>query len=441
MAYAVGDISSTNAERITRLEMTWTVGEEPTKSSAFFSPWFGMDPDDNLNLIQPVNPWSGSRFGGGSWSAYTEYYQWSPTHNSNSASFSVASGNTLHGSLIYDESTDSYTLTQECLETGDSSSQVVKAQSGKKYTIPYVVYEKTFPCADYPADEIVTFRDIIMECDGKDCTKDVVWNEMVKDDNCEMAAHVSDDNSEISITWNTKASSKYDSMSRQELFDMNYHGNWALAMDLDENLLARDSVRLPTPVHPIKCTADIALIAEDVKNGKDAVTSIESSCDKTRSETCISDLTSFMGVVDSSLEHATTAFSDCMDGTGSDCELDLNAIVSQLEDVSQDVQDALVACPSKQLKYCVKDVIASGKALFSIIEEAITAYKACNESSADFVKDIVEPVKLGNCGGTAHSYCCGLGIPCDCHKGILEPGNCGKDAYNYCCGYGTPCEC
>ncbi|GMH51116.1 hypothetical protein TrST_g8593 [Triparma strigata] len=377
MAYAVGDISSTGAERITRLEMTWTVGAEPTKSSAFFSPWFGMDPEDNLNLIQPVNPWSGSRFGGGSWSAYTEYYQWSPTHNSNSASFNVESGNTLKGSLVYDASSDSYTLTQTCVETGDSSSQVVKAQNGKKYTLPYVVYEKTFPCADYPADEIVTFRDIVMECDGVDCTQDVVWSAKIKDDNCNMAAHISDDNSEISITWDTTLESKYDVFSRQELFDMNYHGNWALAMDLDENLLALDGVRLPTPVHPIKCTADLALIAEDVKSGKDAVTKIEADCDKTRSSDCVADLTAFMGVVDTSLGHATTALSDCTDGTDSDCNVDLNTVVATLETASTDLEQALVDCPSKDIKDCVKDVVNTGKTIFSVIGDAVEAVKAC----------------------------------------------------------------
>ena len=70
----------------------WTVLNNPQPSGAFYSPWFGMDPADNLNLIQvsthqqaththyyacillppatctqPVNPWEG--FG---WSAYTE---------------------------------------------------------------------------------------------------------------------------------------------------------------------------------------------------------------------------------------------------------------------------------------------------------------------------------------------------------------------------------
>ena len=89
MAHAVGSLPS-SVERITRLEMTWTVGQTPTWSWAFFSPWFGMDPADNLNLIQPVNPWSGS-----AWSMYTEYYQWSPEHNSNSRSYTVQAGRSV----------------------------------------------------------------------------------------------------------------------------------------------------------------------------------------------------------------------------------------------------------------------------------------------------------------------------------------------------------
>jgi len=43
MAYAVGDISSTGASRITKLEMYWKVGAEPKHSSAFFSPWYDED--------------------------------------------------------------------------------------------------------------------------------------------------------------------------------------------------------------------------------------------------------------------------------------------------------------------------------------------------------------------------------------------------------------
>lgn len=66
MAYAVGEVPS-STERITNMQMTWKVSEQPRDSSAFFSPWFGMDPSDNLNLIQPVNPWLGN-----GWSMYTE---------------------------------------------------------------------------------------------------------------------------------------------------------------------------------------------------------------------------------------------------------------------------------------------------------------------------------------------------------------------------------
>jgi hypothetical protein len=222
MAYAVGAIPS-QYERITRLEMTWKVGAEPKRSRAFFSPWFGMDPADNLNLIQPVNPWSGS-----AWSMYTEYYQWKPTHNSNSKTYSVEAGQTLKGALVYDDSTDSYDLSQEIVETGQVSSQNVVCQDGKKYTLPYVVYEKTFPCKDYPPDEIVTFYDVKVECDGQDCTSDVAWTAAVEDANCDMTAHIAQNatSTAISITWDTSAASKYDHLTDDELVKLNYHG-WA----------------------------------------------------------------------------------------------------------------------------------------------------------------------------------------------------------------------
>merc|ERR1711904_177624 len=110
-----------------------------------------MDPADNLNLLQPVNPWTGQ------WEMYTEYFQWRPTHNSNSQQHSVKAGQTLHGAITYNEGDDSYEVTQTIVETGVKSSQTVKCQSGKKFTIPYVVYEKTFQCNAYPPDGKVTF--------------------------------------------------------------------------------------------------------------------------------------------------------------------------------------------------------------------------------------------------------------------------------------------
>jgi hypothetical protein len=219
MAYAVGSIPA-KYDRITRLEMTWKVGAEPRSSDAFFSPWFGMDPSDNLNLIQPVNPWLGD-----SWAMYTEYFQWSPEDNSNSPQRDVESGQHLHGSLVYDSNSDSYELTQTIVETGKSSKQTVKCQSGKKYTVPYVVYEKTFPCGDYPPDEVVTFTNITAFCDGTPCTTDIKWEAKVKDANCGMQAVINSPES-ISIKWDTSMESDYDNHTRAELFDLNFNG-WA----------------------------------------------------------------------------------------------------------------------------------------------------------------------------------------------------------------------
>jgi hypothetical protein len=214
MAYAVGSLPS-SVERITRLEMTWKVGENPSGSNAFFSPWFGMDPEDNLNLIQPVNPWLGQ-----GWNYYTEYFQWEPTRNSNSQQMDIEAGQYLHGALVYNEQDDSYDLAQTNVNTGETSRQKVRCQNGKKFTVPYVVYEKTWPCGDYPPDGVVTFTNITAECDGKECTDQIKWSAQVKDPNCNMEAHI-DNQTQIRITWDTSATSEYDNMTRSELFEMN----------------------------------------------------------------------------------------------------------------------------------------------------------------------------------------------------------------------------
>jgi len=225
MAYAVGSLPS-QYSRVTKLEMTWTVGADAHPSRAFYSPWFGMDPIDNLNLVQPVNPWSGA-----SWSFYTEYFQWRPTHNSNSRSYSVKAGDTLRGSIVYDEGTDSYLLSQKCLETGSVSSQTVKCQSGKHYVLPYIVYEKVFPCRDYPPDGIVTFKNITAECDGVDCTKEIAWEAKVKDANCNMQARIDYPlPGQISITWNTSLASLYDELTYDELEVLNGQSGWGAAL-------------------------------------------------------------------------------------------------------------------------------------------------------------------------------------------------------------------
>merc|ERR1712080_700362 len=90
--------------------------------------------------------------GGSKWVGYTEHYQWRPSHNSHGRQISVESGQVLHGSLKYSSGSDSYLLTQTNTHTGQSSSQTVKCQNGKKYNLPYVVYEKLTSCGNYPPD-------------------------------------------------------------------------------------------------------------------------------------------------------------------------------------------------------------------------------------------------------------------------------------------------
>ena len=70
LGYATG-VNPSGEGRITYMSAQWTVGQNPAVGGAFFSPWFGIEASDNLNLIQPVNPWVGD-----SWQIYNEYFQW-----------------------------------------------------------------------------------------------------------------------------------------------------------------------------------------------------------------------------------------------------------------------------------------------------------------------------------------------------------------------------
>ena len=57
----------------------------------------------------------------------------------------------------------------------------------------------------------------------------------------------------------------------------------------------------------------------------------------------------------------------------------------------------------------------------------------------------------GNCAAAPYAFCCGVGVKCDCGKGISAAGQCAGDikvpilgkvtSYAYCCGIGTPCVC
>uniref|UniRef100_A0A6B2LHB7 Uncharacterized protein n=1 Tax=Arcella intermedia TaxID=1963864 RepID=A0A6B2LHB7_9EUKA len=198
MGYAVG----TYPGIITYIEAKWTVGQNPTVGGAFFSPWFGIEASDNLNLIQPVNPWVGD-----SWEIYNEYYQWVPEYNQNSDSATVSPGDVLFGSVTYNPSDNSYTMVHTDLTTGQTvgptTISIQQADNGayKNYTIAYFVMEKSeWDCNQYPPDGKVVFYDIKVEYDGKQVTPN--WSTGIVDDNCNCRASVLSPTS-IQITWNT----------------------------------------------------------------------------------------------------------------------------------------------------------------------------------------------------------------------------------------------
>lgn len=68
LGYALGENPEGGDEPITFIEAYWTNLKDPERTNCFYSPWFGIETSDNLNLIQPVNPWTGNE-----WQIYNEY--------------------------------------------------------------------------------------------------------------------------------------------------------------------------------------------------------------------------------------------------------------------------------------------------------------------------------------------------------------------------------
>jgi len=198
LGYAKGVNPSGNG-RITYIEAKWYVLNDPVVGGAFFSPWFGIESSDNLNLIQPVNPWVGDE-----WQIYNEYFQWEPVHNYNSASHTVSAGDLLFGSCTFNPNNQTYTVYHSDVTSGWSvtSNIAVQKRAGdyKNYTIAYFVFEKPARCSQYPPDGKVTFFDILIQYDGQTVTPS--WTTSYVDNVCNNRASVINSTT-IEITWDT----------------------------------------------------------------------------------------------------------------------------------------------------------------------------------------------------------------------------------------------
>jgi hypothetical protein len=195
LAYAEGVYPG--ATRITSVEAKWVVPDNPKRGGAFFSPWFGIESSDNLNLIQPVNPWSGD-----SWSIYNEYYQWKPTHNQNSDAVNVKAGDVVYGKVTYNPNTNAYDMYHSDLNSGKSVNMSVPIQKidgqYKLFTIIYFVFEKVWACDQYPPNNQVTFYDIVVEYDNQVVSPK--WSTSYVDNACNNRAHILNETA-IQITW------------------------------------------------------------------------------------------------------------------------------------------------------------------------------------------------------------------------------------------------
>lgn len=76
-----------------------------------------------------------------------------------------------------------------CLHPGRPRPHTLRARSGPRST---AVFEKTWQCSAYPPEGKVTFYDVIVEYDNQVVAP--AWKASVVDQNCDMTAHIEDEN-------------------------------------------------------------------------------------------------------------------------------------------------------------------------------------------------------------------------------------------------------
>eukprot|EP01116_Phalansterium_solitarium_P003808 TRINITY_DN1463_c0_g1_i1.p1 TRINITY_DN1463_c0_g1~~TRINITY_DN1463_c0_g1_i1.p1 ORF type:complete len:228 (+),score=85.76 TRINITY_DN1463_c0_g1_i1:229-912(+) len=178
----------------------WVVPDNPEVWGAYLTPWFGIETSDNLNLIQPVNPWNMD-----TWTMYNEYFQWKPVHNENSVSSSdVKAGDVIEGSVTFNAFEQSYAVyigNQRTHWNTTTKFAVQKTDAGvyKNYTTVYFVQEHPpASCRQYPRNGQVTFYDITIEHDSVQV--EPKWSTGFVADACGCRAAVLNSTA-VQITW------------------------------------------------------------------------------------------------------------------------------------------------------------------------------------------------------------------------------------------------
>lgn len=59
----------------------------------------------------------------------------------------------------------------------------------------------------------------------------------------------------------------------------------------------------------------------------------------------------------------------------------------------------------------------------------------------DFLPNVGALLQPLQCEKVSYGFCCELGVPCDCSKGVTAPGQCQQSSYAFCCSIGKVCDC
>ncbi len=150
------------------LNATWTVPQNPTNPAGSNAPgwWFGVQTANGAGaLIQPILAFGDA---GDVYTIFNGVFDWNDQSWYQSDASQVYPGQTIKASVSFDAPSNTYTMYIACVESGWSVTSTKQVQTPQIESVAYFVTEhQPDNCEAYPANGGISFRDILLQVEGK----------------------------------------------------------------------------------------------------------------------------------------------------------------------------------------------------------------------------------------------------------------------------------
>lgn len=187
-----------NQAKITQMNASWVVPENPTSSGASPALWFGIQTyKGDGALIQPILKWLSN-----DWYIFHEIFDWTDMHDEQPNKVKVQAGDHITSGLSYRETDNSYDMWMRSANLGEDLFYNYKLESKQhavEATAYFVLEHQPRSCGQLPSSDSITFTDVNVEVEGAK-VEAPLWAALQEQPKCGSQVVVQDSHT-IKIEW------------------------------------------------------------------------------------------------------------------------------------------------------------------------------------------------------------------------------------------------